>query len=166
MFDDALIRGTARLFVACYMGRLCIDAAGWRDASSQRVARLLWTAGCLVFVLHVAVAFHFQHGWSHAAAFEHVRLRTLHETGWDSGVGLYVNDAFGLLWLADTLLWWRRLDWPEKRVPYWTVQASFAFLMIQATAVFGPPFWRPVCVVVGLLLIALRMTRPRSVRES
>ena len=166
MFDDALIRGTAQLVVACYVGRLCIDAAGRRDITSQRVARWLWTTGCLVFALHVAVAFHYQHGWSHAAAFEHVRLRTLRETGWDSGVGLYVNYAFGLLWLADTLLWWWRLDWPEKRVPYWTVQSSFAFLMLQATAVFGAPFWMPVCVVVGLLLIVLRMTRPRSVRES
>ena len=166
MLDDALIRGTARLFVACYVGRLCLDAAGWRDASSQRVARWLWTAGCLGFVLHVAVAFHFQHGWSHAAAFEHVRLRTLRETGWDSGFGLYVNYAFGLLWSADTLLWWRQLDWPEKRVPYWTVQASFAFLMIQATAVFGPPFWKPACVAIGLLLVMLHMSRPHSAHNS
>ena len=162
MFDEALIRGTARLFVACYVGRLCFDAAGWRDATSQRIARWLWTSGCLALVLHVAVAFHFQHGWSHAAAFEHVRLRTLRETGWDSGVGPYVNYAFGLLWLADTLLWWRRIDWSEKRSSYWTVQIVFAFLMSQATAAFGPPFWMPLWVAVVLLLIVLRLMNYRS----
>ena len=162
MPGDAIIRWTARLFVACYVGRLCVDAAGRRDGTSQRIARWLWTAGCVIFLLHVTAAFHFQHGWSHIAAFEHVRLRTLHDTGWDSGIGLYINYAFGVLWLVDVGLWWRRLDWSEKRLPYWTIQAIFAFLMSQATAVFGPPFWMPVCAAVALLLIALRVTKRRA----
>jgi len=166
MLGDAVIRWTARLFVACYVGRLCIDAAGRRNEAAQRVARWLWTAGCGLFLLHVAAAFHFLHGWSHAAAFEHVRQRTLHDTGWDSGIGLYINYAFGVLWLADTLLWWRRLDWSEQRPQYWLVQSLFVFMVIQATVVFGPPFWIPVSLDVALLLSILRMTRRRPVRES
>ena len=162
MLGDALIRWTARLFVVCYVGRLCVDAAGRRDAASQRVARWLWTTGCVIFVLHVMAAFHFQHNWSHAAAFEHVRQQTLHDTGWDSGIGLYINYAFGLLWLADTIRWWQRLDWSEKRSSYWTVQIVFAFLMSQATAAFGPPYWMPIwtAVVLLLIVIGLRSHRP------
>ncbi len=166
MFDEALIRGTARLFVACYVGRLCIDAAGRRDLSSQRVALWLWTAGCLVFALHVAAAFHFQHGWSHAAAFEYVRQRTLYHTGWDSGIGLYVNYAFGVLWLVDVSLWWRHLNWSERRLPYWIVQSLFAFLMSQATAAFGPAFWVPIWIAVVLLLIVIGLRSRRSSRGS
>ena len=156
MIGDALIRWTARLFVACYVGRLCVDAARWRDRISQQFARRLWMVGGILFLMHVAAGFHFQHDWNHAAAFEHVRLRTLHQTGWNSGIGLYINEAFGVLWLTDAILWCRRLDWSEQRLPYWIVQASFAFLMLQATAFFGPPFWMPVCVVIGITLVSIR----------
>lgn len=166
MFGDALIRWTARLFVVCYVGRLCIDAGGRRDANSQRTARWLWTLGCVIFLLHVAVAFHFQHGWSHAAALEYVRQRTLRDTGWDSGIGLYINYAFGVLWLVDVSLWWRHLDWSEQRLPYWTVQIIFAFLMSQATVVFGPSFWRPVCIATVLLLAVIRLRSWRSILRS
>jgi hypothetical protein len=157
MLGDAVIHWTARLFVACYAARLCIDAAGRRDEAAQRVARWMWTAGCGVFVLHVAAAFHFLHGWSHAAAFEHVRQRTLNDTGWNSGLGIYFNYAFGLLWLVDTLHWWQCFKWSEKRRSYWITQYLFAFMMFQATAIFGEPFWKPVCVVVVLLFITLKL---------
>ncbi len=161
MLGDAIIRWTARLFVACYVGRLCVDVAGRRDEPAQRVARWLWTVGGLILLLHVAAALHFQHGWSHAAAYEHVRQRTLHDTGWDSGIGLYINYVFGVLWLADTIFWWRRLDWSEQRSSYWAVQILFAFLTSQATAVFGPPFWMPIWTVVVLLLIVIGWRRHR-----
>ena len=161
MLGDAAIRWTARLVVACYVGRLCIDVAGRREQAAQRAARWLWTAGCGIFLLHIAAAFHFQHGWSHAAAFEHVRQRTLHDTGLDSGVGLYINYAFAVLWLIDVSLWWRHLNWSGRRLPYWIVQSLFAFMMSQATVVFGPPYWLPIFVAVLLLLTALRVAKYR-----
>ncbi len=164
MLEDAIVRWSARLFVACYVGRICIDAARRRDPGSQRIARWLWTMGCLVYLIHVAVAFHFVHAWSHSAAYAHVLKRTLELTGLASGVGLYVNYAFGLLWLADTILWWHRLDWSQRRIPYWIVQGIFAFLIVQATVVFGPWFWMPIFFAVAILLIVLdRKSRPRVV---
>ena len=102
MLADALVRWTARLFVACYVGRICIDAARHRDAGSQRFARWLWTIGGLVYLIHVVISFHFVHGWSHSDAYEHVVKRTFAMTGLATGVGLYVNYAFGVLWLADS----------------------------------------------------------------
>lgn len=156
MLADAIIRWTARLFVACYVGRLCVDAAGSRDPTSLRIARWLWTCGCAVYFVHVAAAFHWMHNWSHAAAYEHVVARTTEMTGIASGFGLFINYAFGVLWLADTVVWWLDLRWPDRIVPYYTVQALFAFLMFQATAVFGPSFWRPISVAAIALLIVLR----------
>jgi hypothetical protein len=161
MIEDAIIRWTARLAVACYVSRLCWDVAGCRDAASQKKARLVWSVGCAIFLLHVAAAFHFLYGWSHESAYEHVRKRTFDQTGWNSGFGIYINYAFTLLWLTDTILWWRRPDWPEQRLPYWITQGVFAFLMFQATAVFGPWFWTPLCAVIALFLLILSSNKHR-----
>jgi hypothetical protein len=159
---DAIIRWTARLFVACYVSRLCIDAIGSRDAKSLRCARWFWTFGCIIFCIHVAAAFHFLHGWSHASAYDHVLARTTEMTGFALGIGLYVNYAFGILWLVDTVIWWLDLRWPDRIIPYFIVQALFAFLMFQATAVFGPSFWWPITAVVIALLIVLRRFAPKA----
>src|SRR5580698_4426003 len=107
MFGEFLIRWTARLAVACYAARLICDAGDSLRDSTQRAARWCWTIGCAWFVVHVAVAFHFQHHWDHAAAFASTARRTAEMTGWNSGTGLYVNEAFLCLWLVDTVFWWR-----------------------------------------------------------
>ena len=83
-------------------------------------------------------------------------------TGWNSGAGLYVNEAFLALWIADVVLWWRRLDWPDNRRIYWALQSVFAFLMFQATAVFGPPFWKPIVLMVSILLLTRILRRRRN----
>ena len=165
MVGEMLIRWTARLAVACYVARLMCDTGRKNDVPSQHAARWWWTIGCACFLMHVAAAFHFEHGWSHAAAFKYTAKRTAEMTGWNSGFGLYVNEAFLCLWLADTILWWRRLSWPENRRIYWTVQGVFAFLMIQATAIFGPPFWMPVFLLVVALLLLVRVLRGRGPRQ-
>lgn len=164
MLEDAIIRWTARIAVACYVGRLYWDVTDKRDAVSQKRARLLWTVGCMIFLLHAAAAFHFLYGWSHDVAYEHVRKRTFDQVGLDSGFGIYVNYAFTLLWLFDTLLWWRNLSWPENRIGYWGVQGTFAFLMFQATVVFGPTFWIPILVatIFGLVALRLRCSQRRT----
>lgn len=162
MLADAIIRWTARLFVACYVGRLCVDAIGFRDANALRTARWLWTCGCTIFLLHVAAAFHWQHQWSHSVAYEHVLRRTAEMTGFGTGIGLYVNYAFAALWLADTVIWWCDLRWPDRAAEYYSVQLVFAFLMFQATAVFGPAFWRPIAIAVIVLLILLRRFAAKS----
>src|SRR5687767_3690746 len=56
-------------------------------------ARIVWALGCVLLLLHIAVAFHLGHGWSHAAAWEHTR-----QAG-GYGDGVFVNYAFALVWL-------------------------------------------------------------------
>ena len=150
---EILIRGTAIMAVGCYSARMLMDLGGKTD-DCQRAARWFWTVGCIGMIVHVACAFHFQHGWSHAAAWEHTRQRTLELTGWNSGAGLYFNEAMTVLWLVDVVGWWKILDWPRRqRVWFWIVQCVFAFMMVNATAVFGPGYWRVVAVAfVGALV--------------
>ena len=160
MAADFLIPWSARVFVVCYYARICLDVTARKDAGTQRMGRYFWSAGCLIFLLHVALAFHYRHGWNHSLAYEHVLERTVAATGIPTGIGIYVNYCFGIIWLVDTFAWWRDLGWSQCRKAYWAVQALFGFLMLQSTAVFGPPFWIPVTVTAIVLLVALAVVQP------
>ena len=159
--EEMIVRWTARLAVAGYVLRLWVDVRSRNSNSNLQAARWWWTFGCGFFLLHVITAFHFIHHWNHSAAWESTARRTAEMTGWRSGMGLYINEAFLCLWIADTVQWWRNLNWPDQRWAYWIVQSIFAFLMVQATAVFGPPFWPPVTILV-IVALAWQAFRHRS----
>ena len=151
---EALTHWTVRMAIACYLARVLIDVAGLSSERWQRVARRLWTAGAALYLLHVAAAFQFFHDWSHADARRFTARQTEDVTGLDWGGGLYVNYAFTAVWLADVLAWWRiGLEYPRRcRRVYWVTQVIFAFMVFNATVVFGPPFWKWVAAAVALLL--------------
>ncbi len=155
----AITAWTARVAVGCYVARLLIDAARPHDDRWQQRARLVWTLGVVSFLMHVAAAFHYYHAWSHAAAWEHTREQTLGKTGWDSGAGLSCNYAFTLVWLIDAAAWWFDVRWPRRQWAYFTLQGFYAFMIINATAVFGPPGW---FAVAALVLVALAVARSFS----
>lgn len=140
---ELLTRWTVRLVVACYLARLFVDA-GSHARQRENAARWFWTAGCGLYLVHVACAFHFYHGWSHSAAWEHTARRTAELTGLHWGGGLLVNYAFTLVWLGDVVLWWRRPEAHRQRSRRltWVLQAFMAFIIFNATVVFGPPFWK------------------------
>ena len=78
------------------------------QADRVRYGRLLYTWACALTLLHIAVAFHAAHGWSHERAYQHV------ETASGFGPGLYVNYAFVLVWVLDVLwAWVRSRNLPE-----------------------------------------------------
>jgi hypothetical protein len=157
---ELLLRLSAMLAVAGYAGRIAIGVAGLRDVLWQQRARRWWTFGAVCLALHTACAFHVVHHWSHAAAWEHTRARTQEMTGWNSGFGLYINFTLLAMWLLDVLGWRVRLDWPQRHpVWFWMVQAFFAFILFNATAVFGPWYWTPVVVAVIAALGVLRWRR-------
>lgn len=160
-WGDIIIRWTARIAVAAYLGRLLID----RSHGSARLSRGVWTGGLIVFLAHVAAAFHFQHHWDHTAAFEHTRQRTLALTGWDSGVGLYLNELMAVWWLIDTVLWWRDHNWPARRLPQLALHAFFAFMTVNATVVFGPPGWWAVLTAFVIVWLVIPHRGGRSAAE-
>src|SRR6266702_4912895 len=98
-----------RFSLACYVAALAIRMYSMH-ASWQRLARILWSVGCLAYLLHVVCAFHFYHAWSHTAAYEATARDTARLFQWNCGGGLFFNCAFTLIWLADVLWWWRGLE--------------------------------------------------------
>lgn len=142
---DGLPRATAWIALLLYAATLL---------AGPRRARLLWTAGLLALVVHVAVAFHLVHGWSHAAAADATDRQTLAQTGIDFRGGLFVNYAFLLLWFADVAWWWADARSYERRprtVEY-AVRGVFAFLFFNAAVVFasGVGRWLGVAVFAAL----------------
>jgi hypothetical protein len=102
------------------VGWMLLAWAAMRFASDW-LARLHWTLGLAALLVHLAFAFGLAHGWSHAAAVEHVR-----EVG-GSGAGIVVNYLFAAVWLADVLWWWVNPSGRRNR-PRWVAVAVHGFL--------------------------------------
>jgi hypothetical protein len=169
---ELLINWSARVVVLFYLLQVAADVLIADPVRRDRWARWAWTVGCAVYLVHVAFAFQFLHHWSHAAAVEHAARRTQEVVGFEFGAGIYVNYVFTVLWLADVVWWWQRGRVGRSTSPayYWTVQAIFAFMMFNATVVFGPTFWKWVAAAAIAAIITLRLVLPRTpalqVRES
>jgi hypothetical protein len=99
----------------------------------------MWTAGCLALLLHLVCAFQFYHHWSHAAAYEATARQTAEVVGLAWGGGLFANYAFAALWMLDTFWWWCRPQYYQvrPRAIEWVVQGFLAFILFNATVVFG-----------------------------
>jgi hypothetical protein len=157
---ELLTRGTACLTVVSYTLGLVLRAAARGRWSWLNYARWTWTGGFAVLLLHVVCAFHFYHDWSHEAAYRATARQTAAVTGLVWGGGLYVNYLFVLVWGADVCWWWCRPGGYQGRCRCieWTVQGFLAFILFNATVVFGagPARWLGLAVAV---LLAAGLTR-------
>jgi len=149
---ELLVRWTVRLAVACYVVRLLHDVR--RPATSMpRWLLGVWTAGCGLMMVHVLLAFGVYHHWSHAEAYASTARQTAELTGFDWGGGIYFNYVFVVFWLVDAVLNWlvpQRVTSSRYRL---VLHIVFAFMMFNATFVFGPIVWKlvvPLVVVVAL----------------
>ena len=102
---DTLTRNTVRLSLAWYAAALCVmmrlQATDWAAMTALgRAARWCWTWGIVVFLVHLAMAFHYFHDWSHAHAFETTRQAS------GVGEGIFVSYFFTLWWAFDAAAWW------------------------------------------------------------
>ncbi|HXV76996.1 MAG TPA: hypothetical protein VD788_11835, partial [Candidatus Polarisedimenticolaceae bacterium] len=101
---EAIARASVWFALCCYpagpFGPVVSTARG------KRVARFVWTAGCVAFAAHVVASFGAFYEWSHLVALDETRRRSAAVTGIDSGLGLYLNYLFGLLWMLDAAWWW------------------------------------------------------------
>jgi hypothetical protein len=134
---------------------------GWR------AGRVAWTFGCLSLLLHIAIAFHLGHGWSHAAAWQHTQ-----QVG-GFGDGIYVNYVFALMWFADAV--WAlaapRSYQTRSRWLHWSIHGFLAFVVINAAAVFAGQEMRESFLgwFVGFLLVhalAELVVRRRKARKA
>lgn len=128
---------TVRLAILGYFVGAALRGGPATSPNRRRIAQTAWTLGCLLYLAHVACAFHFYHAWSQTAAYQRTAEQTALVTGWNWGGGLYFNYAFTAVWLADAIWWWRRGD---RRNNAWleiAVQAFLWLMVFNATVVFG-----------------------------
>lgn len=150
---DALTRNTVRLSLAWYAAALFMMMRMQRDdwAVSTRLgqlARWCWTWGVVVFLVHLAMAFHYFHGWSHAHAFETTRQAS------GVGEGVFVSYFFTLWWTSDAAVWWAAPRWYADR-PAWigrTLHLFMLFIVFNGMVVFesGPIRWAGVVLFIAL----------------
>jgi hypothetical protein len=134
---EMLTRNTVRLSLAWYaVALLLMMRMGLRDwTASTRLGNLTrwcWTWGLVSFLVHVVMAFHYYHHWSHAHAFEQTRELS------GVGEGLYVSYLFTVLWTADVLFWWlsplryaARPAWIDR-----TLHGFMLFVVFNSMVVF------------------------------
>lgn len=125
------------LLYGCVLGVLLVDRAG---LAWMRSARVLWTAGCGLLAVHVLLAFHTAHGWSHADTVRHTADRTAALAGVRSGAGVYLNYLFVGVWAADAAYWWRAGHAryrTRRRAVTVAVHGFLFFIVFNAAVVFA-----------------------------
>ena len=116
-------------------------------AARFRVAAWAWLLALLMFVVHLGVAFHFAHGWSHEHALRHVQ----DTAGW--GSGLYVSYTFAFVWAADAV--WLIVSSASYAVRPrwlgWAVHGFLAFVTFNGSVVYvhNPMRW----IAAGVFLV-------------
>ena len=140
---DDLTRHTIRLALLFYgvaaALMLRLEPAEWRTVSARaRLARCCWTLAWAAYLVHLAMAFHHYHHWSHADAVRHTRDVS------GVGEGIYVSHAFTAVWTADVLWWWLRPTSYATRSAWidWALHGFMVFIIFNATVVYEEGFIR------------------------
>ncbi len=132
---------------------------------------MAWTIGVIGLLAHAGAAYHFYHGWSHAAAYRETARQTAEVTGLDWGGGLFINYALIAGWMTDVAFWrLRGLDAYRNR-PRWLMaawQGFLFFIIFNATVVFktGPPRWAGLGLCLWLILLWLSVSRNKATGRS
>jgi hypothetical protein len=155
---DHLIRNTIRLALLYYAIALTLllrsQSSDWREHSNNiRLARLCWTLAWLTYIIHVAIAFHFAHHWSHAEALRHT------EEVSGVGEGIFVSHLFTLVWTADVVSWRLWPGWYARRAAWldWLLHGFMLFVVFNATVVFESGWirWAGVALFAWLAVVAV-----------
>ncbi len=155
-----MTRYTARLSLVWYwvaaIGMLQLENRDWLAESFRgKAVRWCWTWGSVAFFVHVIVAFHYYHHWSHAKAYEHVQ----HASSF--GEGIYVSYFFTVLWAFDAFYWWGQPTRFANR-PVWlgySIHGFMLFIVFNATLVFESGAIRWFGAAIFLSLIAAWIVR-------
>lgn len=127
--------------------------------------RWLWTVGAGFYVIHSVAAFARFYEWSHAVAMGETARQTLEATGFESGAGLWLNYAFGIIWLLDAAYWWTRGEaryLGRSRLIQGVVHGFMAFMILNGTVFFGHG---PVVYFGALVFLGLAASIVRRLRE-
>ena len=156
---DWAVRGTAWLALAGYFTGAFLLLRG-----NRRIAKWVWGSGCDFNTLHILVAFHFTHGWSHAAAVEHVARQSEAVIGTSFGAGIWFNYVFTILWIVDASWLWLKPKSYTRRKKWvaWAIHGFLFFMVVNAAVVFAPDMVRWPSAVLSLVLAVMFFRRPDS----
>ncbi|MEO1367922.1 MAG: hypothetical protein AAFX50_12170 [Acidobacteriota bacterium] len=160
MSGELATRITVWLALIGYLAGPSAALVGRGDPAWQRSARTIYSWGLAFFLAHVALAFHVYYGWSHREAYVQTAQETFEVTGRRSGVGLYLNYLFTVLWCLDVADWRRRGVAGFRRRPPWidvALHGFFLFMAFNATVVFeeGAVRWAGACAAAALAGVAV-----------
>ena len=130
-----------------------------------RLARWVWTIGCLALLVHVAFAYHYYHHWSQESVYLDTARQTADVTGINWGGGIYFNYAFMAGWIIDVVWWWRRGLASYRSRPWPLTLAWHAFLLFMvfnAMVVFKAGLMR---IVGSILCLAVFLLWWHSIRK-
>ncbi len=151
-WGDDLVRFSVRLALLYYGIAACLMLTllpqEWFPLVRRgQVARGFWCAAYLTYLIHLAMAFHYYHHWSHADAMEHTREVA------GVGEGIYVSHLFTLLWGADVVFWLASPRGYAHRRPWigWLLHAFMVFIIFNGTVVYEVGFIR----WAGIVLLAI-----------
>ncbi|HYI97188.1 MAG TPA: hypothetical protein VEX68_26845 [Bryobacteraceae bacterium] len=138
-FGQIVTLWTARVSAFVYLMALILLM---RHAA--RRARVLWTIGLIVYLIHVWFAFTYFYDWSHETAYRETARQTASLFGVDWGGGLYLNYLFTLVWSLDCLWWWSKEASYQARNRWvkMSTHAFLAFMFLNATIVVWVLKWR------------------------
>jgi hypothetical protein len=154
---ELITRWTVRLALACYF-----IAIGMHLTSHLRsnTARIIYSLGVVFFFAHVIAAFEVFHHWSHRDAYLETARQTREFTGYDTGIGLWLNYLFTLTWLFDAAFWWRvrspSITHTRLRV---ALHVFMLFIIFNATAVFEAGIIRWLGAAGCAIIIGLALRR-------
>jgi len=167
---DSLIRNTIRLSLFYWWAAVNLLLFLRRDdwpAQTERgqFARMCWTLAWAAYLVHLGMAFHWYHGWSHAAAMEHTREVS------GVGEGIYVSHLFTLLWTLDVAWWWLQPGAHARRSPWVDrlLHGFMAFVIFNGTVVYetGLIRWAGAAafaeLTAALIGARMRQSRVRSI---
>jgi hypothetical protein len=152
---DERTRNTVRLALVYYAAAvtlmMCLGPAEWLAVAGWgRIARWCWTLSWASFLVHLGMAFHYYHHWSHADAVAH----TEEVSGF--GPGIWFSHLFTLLWTADVAYWWLWSQRYAVRSPWIDrlLHGYLAFIVFNATVVYeeGGIRWAGVLLFAELAL--------------
>ncbi|GAA4434997.1 hypothetical protein [Bremerella cremea] len=123
---------------------------------SEGFRRGIWTAGCALFLAHIAAGMQFYHHWNHQHAYAETARQTYEVLGVRFGGGIYVNHLMAIVWLADTVWWWVAPQAYRRRSPWWErgMIGFFLFIAFNGLVVFKSGGLR-IAGILGFVLLAV-----------
>lgn len=160
---EMMVKGLAWMSAALFLVGLAGKIVSARNPQKANAGRACWLMGSIVFLVHVLMAMGGFFAWSFETAQEVAALNTFDFIKVRSGVVIYANFFFTLLWLADAL-WWRLGMASYRQRPVWLAVFINGFLGIMVfggcvVLVVNPLRWVILAGFMGVAALALK-TRP------